>query len=127
MPEAKIKILHVEDDKTISLIVKAILEKAGYQVFSAFDGMQGVMMARQIQPNLLILDVMMPAGGGASVYERIRALNTTFSIPVLVYSAANKADIEAKIPPGPLTVILQKPASPAVLLDAVKSLLAAAS
>ena len=127
MADAKKKILHVEDDKNISLLVKSVLDREGYQVFSAFDAMQGLMMVRQLQPDLVVLDVMMPAGGGAGLHARIRALNTTFSIPVLVYSAANKADIEAKIPPGPLTVILQKPASPAVLLDAVKSLLAAAS
>ncbi|MFI5347560.1 MAG: response regulator [Elusimicrobiota bacterium] len=127
MAEDRKKILHVEDDKSVSLIVKAILEKAGYQVISAFDAMQGIMMARQLSPNLVILDVMMPAGGGASVYDRIRMLNNTFSTPVLVYSAAAKADIQAKIPEGPLTLILQKPATPAQILDAVHSLLSAAS
>jgi CheY-like chemotaxis protein len=126
MAEEKKKILHVEDDKGVSMIVKAVLEKAGYQVFSAFDGMQGVMMARQLQPDLIVLDVMLPAGGGASVYDRIRALNGTFSTPVLVYSAADKAQIAASIPEGPLTVILQKPAAPTAILDAVKSLLSAA-
>ena len=127
MAEERKKILHVEDDKNISLIVKAVLEKAGYQVFSAFDAMQGIMLARQMQPSLVILDVMMPAGGGASVYDRIRTLNGTFSTPVLVYSAAEKDAIAAKIPEGPLTMILQKPAPPSAILDAVKTLLSAAS
>jgi CheY-like chemotaxis protein len=106
--------------------VKAILDKAGYQVFSAFDAMQGVMMARQVQPDLVILDVMMPAGGGVSVYERIRALSSTFSTPVLVYSASPKEEVAQKIPEGPLTVILQKPAAPSLILETVEKLLASA-
>jgi len=126
MPEAKIKILHVEDDKNIQLIVRAVLERAGYQVFSAFDAMQGLMMARQIQPNLVVLDIMMPAGGGHGLLERIRSLNATFSTPVLVYSSADKSELEKKIPADALTAILQKPAPPAELLDAVQKLLAAA-
>jgi DNA-binding response OmpR family regulator len=127
MPDAKIKILHVEDDKNIQLIVKAVLEKAGYQVFCALDAMQGLMLARQVQPSLIVLDIMMPAGGGHSLLERLRALNTTFATPVLVYSAADKAELETKIPPDSLTMLLQKPAPPTEILEAVKTLLAAAS
>lgn len=125
-PDGK-KILHVEDDKNIALLVRAVLERAGYQVFSAFDAMQAVMMARQVQPDLIVLDLMIPAGGGNSVYERIRAINTTQSIPVLVYSATPKEEIEKKIHADDTTAILQKPAPPSEIVTAVKALLAAQS
>jgi CheY-like chemotaxis protein len=127
MDDAKKKILHVEDDRAIQVLVKAVLEKAGYQVSSAFDAMQGLMMVRQLQPDLVILDIMMPAGGGASVHERIRSLNTSFAVPILVYSATDPKEIEKKIQPGPLTIILQKPAPPSAIIEAVKTLLAAAA
>lgn len=120
-------ILHVEDDKTVGLIVKTLLEKAGYQVHSALDAMQGLMMVRQLKPSLVILDIMMPAGGGGSVLERIRALNTTFSTPVLIYSAADPAELRSKITEDALTRILAKPASPSDLLAAVTALVGAAS
>jgi CheY-like chemotaxis protein len=123
MGDEKKKILHVEDDKSIQLLVKAVLEKAGYQVFSAFDAMQGLMMVRQLKPDLVILDVMMPAGGGASVHERVRALNDSFSLPILVYSATDPAEIAKRIPAGPLTFVLQKPAPPSAIVEAVKTLL----
>jgi CheY-like chemotaxis protein len=127
MGDEKKKILHVEDDRAIQLLVRAVLEKAGYQVFSAFDAMQGLMMVRQVRPDLVILDIMMPAGGGAGVHERVRALNASYSVPILVYSAADPSDIAKKIPADPNTVVLQKPAPPAAILEAVKKLLAAAA
>jgi CheY-like chemotaxis protein len=116
-------ILHVEDDRTIILVVKAILEKHGYRMVQALDAMQGMMQARTSQPALIILDVMMPAGGGASVAERLRTLNTTMSIPILVYSSAPRSELEGKIPFGPDCLYIQKPAPAAELLKAVESLI----
>lgn len=116
-------ILHVEDDKTIILVVKAVLEKAGYRTVQALDAMQGMMQARAAQPALIVLDVMMPAGGGASVAERLRTLNTTMSIPILVYSSAPRSELEGKIPFGPDLLYIQKPAPAAELLKAVESLI----
>ena len=122
MSDAKKKILHVEDDKSVSMLVKAVLERAGYQVFSAFDAMQGLMMVRQVQPDLVVLDVMMPAGGGGSVHERIRQMSGSFSTPILIYSATAPADIAKKIPADALTLVLQKPAAPAEIVAAVQKL-----
>jgi CheY-like chemotaxis protein len=127
MADEKKKILHVEDDKNIQLLVKAVLEKAGYQVFSAFDAMQGLMMVRQLKPDLVVLDVMMPAGGGASVHERMRQMSGSFSLPILIYSASGPAEIAKKIPADPMTAVLQKPAPPAAIVAAVQKLLAASS
>jgi CheY-like chemotaxis protein len=72
MSGEKKKILHVEDDKSVSLLVKAVLERAGCRVVSAVDAIQGLMMARQLQPDLVILDVMMPV-------EIIAAVEKLFS------------------------------------------------
>jgi CheY-like chemotaxis protein len=125
--EPRKKILHVEDDKSVSLLVRAILERAGYQVFSALDAMQGLMMVRTVQPDLVVLDVMMPAGGGASVHERIRQMSGSFALPILIYSAADPSDIAKKIPFDPLTTVLQKPAPPAEIVAAVHKLFATAA
>jgi CheY-like chemotaxis protein len=70
---------------------------------------------------------MMPAGGGASVHERVRALNGSFAVPILIYSATDPVEIAKKIPADPMTVVIQKPAPPAALVEAVKKLLAAAA
>ena len=127
MGDAKKKILHVEDDKSVSLLVRAVLERAGYQVFSALDAMQGLMMVRQVQPDLVVLDVMMPAGGGASVHQRIRQMSGTFGLPILIYSGTDPAEIAKSIPADPLTLVLQKPAPPAEILAAVAKLFQSAA
>jgi DNA-binding response OmpR family regulator len=122
MSDAKKKILHVEDDKSVSLLVRSVLERAGYQVFSALDAMQGLMMVRTVVPDLVVLDVMMPAGGGASVHQRMRQMSGSAALPILIYSAADPSEIAKKIPFDPLTAVLQKPAPPAEIVAAVKKL-----
>lgn len=117
------KILLVEDDRAIQVLIKTILEKAGYQVYAAFDAMQGLMAARQQAPDLIILDMMMPAGGGASVFERVRNLASTSATPILIYSALDAADIAKKVPADPLIRVLRKPAPPAAVLAAARELL----
>lgn len=105
------KILVIDDDKNIHSALRAILTAAGHQVVSALDAMQGVMMARQMKPDLIVLDINMPAGGGLSVFERLHALSGTFQIPILVYSAVPLEEIRAKIPDSPDVFLLAKPAS----------------
>ncbi len=117
------KILHVEDDKNIALLVSAILSRAGYHVTTAFDAMQAVMMARQGQPDLIILDLMIPAGGGASVLDRLRQIGTTQTIPVLIYSATPREEILKKFPEDSTVLVLQKPAPPSEIVAAVNRLL----
>ncbi len=124
MTETK-KILLIEDDPTIQAIVKRILTKEGFEVAIACDAMQGPMMARKNPPHLIILDLMMPAGGGASVLTCLRQMANLRSIPVLIYSARPREEIILEIPEDGFTKVLRKPASPAELLAAVKSLLAA--
>jgi len=126
MTEPAKKILHIEDEKTIQLVVKGLLEREGYRVTSAMDAMQGMMMARQTLPDLIILDITMPAGGGTSVFERVRMLNTTAHIPILIYSGADPESIKTRIPLDTETRFLKKPAPPAEFLVAVKSLLSPA-
>lgn len=112
-------ILVIDDDKNIHAALRALLTGAGHQVVSALDAMQGVMMARQNRPDLIVLDINMPAGGGVSVYERLRGLSGTFQIPIVIYTAVPLDAVRAKIPEAPDTFLLAKPASLAELKAAV--------
>jgi CheY-like chemotaxis protein len=122
MPDKK-KILVVDDERAIQAVLKAILEKAGYQVLSAVDAFQGPMVARQARPDLIVLDIAMPAGGGFKVYERVKMLTGTTTIPILVYSVVPKAEVEKHIPPAPDVLYLAKPASPEDIVAATRKLL----
>ena len=117
------KILVIEDDRTMQIVIRMTLAKAGYQVHSGVDGVQGTMMARSVKPDLIILDIKMPGGDGYAVYERIRQMSDTMTIPVLIYSSVPADQIVKRIQLAPNVHILQKPSNPDALREAVAALL----
>jgi DNA-binding response OmpR family regulator len=88
------KILIVDDEKVWVKMLAMSLEPEGYQIEIAFDAIQATKQAFQLKPDLILLDVMMPAGGGLEALRNIRANLKTFSIPVIVLSA--KGDKKTK-------------------------------
>ena len=66
------KILVVDDDIAINELVKVNLELQGYNVIQAYSGVEGFAKAKQEEPNLIILDVMMPEDDGYTVARRVR-------------------------------------------------------
>jgi two-component system, OmpR family, alkaline phosphatase synthesis response regulator PhoP len=117
-------ILIIDDERDIHRALKAVLEAAGYTVSSALDSMQALMTARQVRPDLVILDIQMPGGGGFKVYERMRMNNNFVMTPILIYSAVPLDEIKRQIPDHANTVLLPKPAQPSEILAAVQKLLA---
>lgn len=112
------KILVVDDDVSIHALLRTFLQK-DYDVFAAQDGMQGLMMAKQAKPDLVILDVQMPAGGGTSMYERLRMMTDTCTLPILVLTSATPEEALSLIPGLQPEQLLQKPATPAGIREAV--------
>lgn len=78
------RILVVEDETAISRVIKAYLSKAGYEVVLACDGEEAVSKFAEIQPSLVLLDVMLPGQDGWSVLQFIRARS---SCPVIMLTA----------------------------------------
>lgn len=78
------KILVVDDEKPISDIILFNLQKEGYDVSVAFDGEEALKVAYQIQPDLILLDVMLPKLDGFQVLRRLRE---TFNTPVIMLTA----------------------------------------
>ncbi len=87
-----ISVLIVEDDRNIAELLQMYLEKEGYSVTTAFDGGQGLAKFRTNQPNLVLLDVMMPVMDGWAVCKAIRAESQT---PIIMLTA--KGETEDKI------------------------------
>ena len=87
-----VSVLIVEDDKNIAELLQLYLEKEGYAVTIAADGGQGLAKFRAIQPDLVLLDVMMPVMDGWTVCRTIRAESKT---PVIMLTA--KAETDDKI------------------------------
>lgn len=123
--DEKKRVLIIEDDKTTQLLLKTAFEQAGFRVMAALDAMQGIMSYRQFKPDLIVLDMMLPAGGGAVVYERLQMMSGAFELPVLVYTSLPREEALAKVPEGPKVRILSKSAKLHELIEAAKQLLEA--
>lgn len=81
------RILVIDDDPAISELVSINLEMAGYEVKQAVDGIKGQALALQLQPDLIMLDLMLPKVDGFTVCQRLRRDERTAEIPVLMLTA----------------------------------------
>ena len=80
-------ILCVDDDPTQLMLLRLALTRAGYHVLEASDGKEGVDLALQHKPELIIMDLMMPIMDGAIAVHHIKQNEATKDIPVLILSA----------------------------------------
>jgi two-component system, OmpR family, response regulator RpaA len=90
------KIVAVDDDPAIVELVRINLEMQGHEVFTAPEGVEGFALVQQEQPQLVILDVMMPGVDGYTVCQRIRKNPDTEHIPVLMLTALGVLDDKVK-------------------------------
>ncbi len=86
------KILVIDDSKTIRLMMEAGLTKEGYEVITAIDGEDGLIKAFTENPNLIVLDVMMPKLNGFQVCRKIKRDERTLHIPVLILTAQDQKE-----------------------------------
>jgi len=118
------KILIIEDDPSFSRALNHIVEKEGYDVIAASNGMTGLRMAKEDKPDLLILDVMLPGLDGFEICNRLRHDPPTANLPIIMLSAkGQEADKTTGLKVG-ANEYLTKPVDRAVLLEKLTSLLA---
>ena len=120
---AKKKILVIDDMPNIVTMLKARLEASGYEVIAAFDGQQGLTYAHAEKPDLIILDVVMPAGGGYSVYSKLKMSARTRSVPVVFLTARDEAEDLARAYKLGAEYFVKKPYKPEILLETVRKAL----
>jgi two-component system alkaline phosphatase synthesis response regulator PhoP len=120
---AKKKILVIDDMPNVVTMVKARLEASGYEVIAALDGQQGLTYAYSEKPDLIILDIVMPAGGGYSVYTRLKMSPKTRSIPVIFLTAKDRPEDVARAYNLGAQYFVKKPYKPEMLLGTVKKVL----
>jgi CheY-like chemotaxis protein len=120
---AERKLLVIDDDRMIHTVLRAGLEKHGYKIHSAFDPIQAQMMVRQVRPDLIVLDITMPGGGGFEAFKRLQMMSTTSMIPILVHTSMPADEVAKKIPPSPSVALLPKPSSPEAVLAEIQKLL----
>ncbi|HEY6961106.1 MAG TPA: response regulator [Gaiellaceae bacterium] len=117
-------LLVADDDEDILALVQMRLARSGYDVVVARDGEEALRLAHERQPDLAVLDWMMPKASGIDVLRSLRAHADTTDIPVILLTArASSSDVEQGIAAGADDYI-PKPFSPQELATRVQTILA---
>lgn len=119
------KILVVDDDKDIQRLLALRLGSAGYETAFASDGITAISAARQQAPDLIVLDLGLPAGDGFTVLERLQALPQLAGIPVIVLTARESAETKARALEAGAERFVAKPFESGALLEAIAAALSA--
>ena len=84
------KILAIDDENDVLVIIKSALKSEGYDVLTANNGYDGLAIAQDDKPDLILLDLMMPEMDGFEVLENLRDNETTMDIPVIVLTGLSE-------------------------------------
>ncbi len=118
------RILCIEDEPEMIDLICLILGRRGYDVQGAAGGVEGLRLVREIRPDLVLLDLMMPIMDGWEVYQQMKADESTRDIPVIVVTAkAQNIDKVLALHIAKVDDYIAKPFSPQELLESVEKVL----
>lgn len=133
---ARKKILVVDDELDMRVFVTTLVETAGYRPCSAANGEEGLRLARQERPSLIVMDIMMPKESGINLYRELKKDPELQTIPVIILSAVARKTFthsqrtldahQGIIVPEPAAYV-EKPPEPQELLGLINDLLQPAS
>jgi DNA-binding response OmpR family regulator len=119
----KKKILIIEDEQDVAKLLVARLKSADYESVVACDGYQGVEFAHKENPDLIILDLMLPAGDGLTVLTNIRLSGYTREIPIVVLTGIKDERYKKKVIDKGVEAYLEKPYEPDTLITTIQNIL----
>ncbi|HLH54345.1 MAG TPA: response regulator [Verrucomicrobiae bacterium] len=116
------KVLVVDDDPIMHRVLKHYLERNGYEMLGAKTGREGVDIAKQELPRVIVLDVRMPEMSGLAALRELKESESTRTIPVIIVtvSADRTTQLESKV--SGADAFLLKPFRPGELLEQIKNL-----
>ena len=117
------KILIVEDNASVAELLGFQLKSAGFEFFIAPDAMIGVQKCVSWRPDLVLLDLMLPAGGGLAVLRNMKNSIYTRDIPVIVLTGSTDLAMKKQLLEFNVRTLIQKPHDPHDLMLNIKSAL----
>jgi two-component system KDP operon response regulator KdpE len=120
---ASSKIMIVDDDPDLRQALRLRLRANKYETVNAVDGYSAIAMAYKEQPDLIILDLGLPAGDGFVVLDRLQKDDKLSTIPVIVLTARDPQGSERRALQAGASAFFQKPADNAELLDVIRATL----
>ncbi len=121
-PHGLAKVLVIDDDETSRTLSKRILSKRGYSVITADNGVTGIEQAREQQPDIIVLDILMPGMDGWQVLEQLKKIPETTDIPIIMQSMLSERELGLSLGADEY---LTKPIDKSNLPNAVRKLLPA--
>lgn len=122
---ARPRVLIVEDEPAITLSLDFLLQRHGYDTATAADGETGLAMVRQLRPDVVLLDVMMPKRNGYEVCQAIKADPALAAIPVIFLSARGQEVEKLKGLDLGAAAYVTKPFGNTEILETLRAVLAA--
>jgi CheY-like chemotaxis protein len=116
-------VLLVDDDNTTLLGIGVRLKAMGYTVFTAKDAVSAVSAVLRSSPDVVVLDISLPAGDGFVVAERLQNLSGTAATPIIFMTASGKSGLRERAMKMGAAAFLQKPFDATQLADAIESAL----
>ena len=123
---ANSKIMIVDDDPDLRQALRLRLRANKYETVNAVDGYSAIAMAYKERPDLIILDLGLPAGDGFVVLDRLQKDDKLSAIPVIVLTARDPQANERRVLRAGAAAFFQKPADNAELLDVIRASLSQA-
>ena len=118
------KILFVEDESALQKTFGEVLKQEGYEMTSALDGETGLRLAKQIKPDLILLDLILPKLHGFDVLKKLKEIPDTKEIPVIVLTNLERAeDIEKALEFGATTYLVKENYSLDEVMEKIKKVL----
>ncbi|MGB0866993.1 MAG: response regulator [Granulosicoccaceae bacterium] len=120
------KILVVEDDRKIAKALSVRLRSLGYDVGFAYDAAMALTHARDTRPDMVIIDINLPAGNGFQVAERLQEAPETAGTPFMFITASRKAGLRGQAMKVGAKSYLEKPFLASDLVNSIENVLGAA-
>jgi len=126
------KVLLVDDEVDVRKFVSKLVERAGYEVIEAKNGVEGMGKVREDKPDLIILDILMPKQSGIRMYRELKTTEPLKDIPVIVLSAIapksffRSQEVLAEFAGQPVPepeAYMEKPEEPEELIELMKKIL----
>ena len=119
-----IKILIVEDDKFLRELMSQKLRTEDYEVVEAVDGEEGVAKAKESNPDLILLDLILPGIDGFEVLTEIKKEENLVSVPVIILSnLGQKEDVEKGMTLGAVDYLIKAHFTPGEIIEKVRFIL----
>ena len=117
-------ILFCEDDPTVSKLIALAMRRTAHTILLAANGAEGLMLARQHRPELIVTDLSMPEMNGVELFDELKADPELGAIPVAFLTASTQRSLIATARTRPSRALLTKPFSPSQLRAQIEAILA---